>query len=178
MRRQQPNVAMRLSVLAAATLFRIAWSARLVLGRLLNWKLSGAQVAVFNNQQVIMIRNSYRRGLYLPGGGSQGSESKKTTALRELREEVSLDLEASDLNSIGRYAYRIGGVEVEDEIFLSNPADVSGLKVDGWEVTEVVKIGKTDLLRHRAEIQPHVFKLFSAFLSESSPNTARRCACS
>ena len=53
----------------------------------------GALVAVWVGDRVLVLRQSYRRDLNLPGGGIGKSETPRQAALRELQEEVGLTLD-------------------------------------------------------------------------------------
>jgi 8-oxo-dGTP pyrophosphatase MutT (NUDIX family) len=55
----------------------------------------GALVAIWNNNQVLMVQTSYRKGYGLPGGGLQPGESAREAAVRELNEELGLAIESS-----------------------------------------------------------------------------------
>src|SRR5580765_3762409 len=41
--------------------------------------------------RIVMVRHSYVRGWYLPGGGREAGEDPQAAILRELREEIGLD---------------------------------------------------------------------------------------
>jgi 8-oxo-dGTP diphosphatase len=55
----------------------------------------GALVAIWQNNQVLMVQTSYRTGYGLPGGGLQPGESARNAAVRELNEELGLAIESS-----------------------------------------------------------------------------------
>lgn len=55
----------------------------------------GALVAIWNNNQVLMVQTSYRKGYGLPGGGLQTGESVREAAVREINEELGLAIEIS-----------------------------------------------------------------------------------
>ena len=55
----------------------------------------GALVAIWHNNQVLMVKTSYRRGYGLPGGGLHPGESAREAAVRELNEELGLAIESS-----------------------------------------------------------------------------------
>ena len=55
----------------------------------------GALVAIWHNNQVLMVQTSYRKGYGLPGGGLQPGERAREAAVRELNEELGLAIESS-----------------------------------------------------------------------------------
>jgi 8-oxo-dGTP pyrophosphatase MutT (NUDIX family) len=63
---------------------------------------TGVQVAVWCDGRLLVIGNSYRPEIGLPGGGLGRSESPASAAQRELLEEVGIGSEASTLRYLGR----------------------------------------------------------------------------
>lgn len=57
----------------------------------------GAYVALWCGDELLLIRNSYKRGETVPCGGIGRRESPRAAARRELREEVGIVLDESDL---------------------------------------------------------------------------------
>jgi 8-oxo-dGTP pyrophosphatase MutT (NUDIX family) len=55
----------------------------------------GALVAIWHNNQVLMVQTSYRKGYGLPGGGLHPGESAREAAVRELNEELGLAIGSS-----------------------------------------------------------------------------------
>ncbi|MEZ5862368.1 MAG: NUDIX hydrolase [Geminicoccaceae bacterium] len=74
--------------------------ARLV-WRLTNPSTRGVSVAVRHGDRLLCIRESYRPGLSLPGGGINRGETPLQAARRELREEVGLDFPAEVFVELG-----------------------------------------------------------------------------
>lgn len=72
--------------------YRCGFRLRILYWRLARPRLEGAYVAVWHAGRVLAIRNSYRRRLSLPAGGLARGEVPLDAALRELREEVGLEL--------------------------------------------------------------------------------------
>ncbi|MGD8316869.1 MAG: NUDIX hydrolase [Myxococcales bacterium] len=74
-------------------LYRLAhWGLRLV------WLIrrpetTGALVAVWFGGRVLLVKNSYRSRLTLPGGYVKAREDRRNTAARELREEVGIQVQ-------------------------------------------------------------------------------------
>jgi 8-oxo-dGTP diphosphatase len=60
-------------------------------------RLRGAQIALWHDGEILLIRSSYRSCWELPGGGVRPGESPRDAALRECREEVGIALAATAL---------------------------------------------------------------------------------
>lgn len=58
---------------------------------------TGALVAVWHQGRVLLVKNSYRRQLTLPGGYVRPREDRRTAAARELREEVGIQVQPKRL---------------------------------------------------------------------------------
>lgn len=58
---------------------------------------TGALVAVWHRGRVLLVQNSYRRQLTLPGGYVKPREDRRSTAARELHEEVGIRTEPTRL---------------------------------------------------------------------------------
>jgi ADP-ribose pyrophosphatase YjhB (NUDIX family) len=62
----------------------------------------GALVLIFNeNQQLLIVKPTYKEGWSIPGGGVDDNESPKTAAVREIKEELGLDLKNITLAGVG-----------------------------------------------------------------------------
>ncbi len=55
-------------------------------------RTAGALIAIWNEGQLLLVRNSYRRQYTLPGGYVRKSETASQAAARELLEEVGLEI--------------------------------------------------------------------------------------
>ena len=63
----------------------------------------GVWIAVWWAGQLLLIKNSYRPSITLPGGGQDRGESLVEAALRELREEVGIQARPEALALWGQY---------------------------------------------------------------------------
>jgi len=54
-------------------------------------------VAVWHQGRVLLVKNSYRAELTLPGGYIRSREDRRTAAARELREEVGINVQPKRL---------------------------------------------------------------------------------
>jgi 8-oxo-dGTP diphosphatase len=77
--------------------YRVAhWGLRL-LWFLRRPETTGALVAVWHHGRVLLVKNSYRSQLTLPGGYVKPREDRRTTAARELHEEVGIRVQPKRL---------------------------------------------------------------------------------
>ncbi len=83
--------------------FNIAYRLHLVWAFLFRPQSHGVWVAAWYNGEVLLVKNSYRKTLTLPGGGIGKGETKAAAALRELSEEVGIVATSSDLLYWGQY---------------------------------------------------------------------------
>lgn len=113
----------------------LAWNLRLLWCELTGKKLAGAQVLVWYRDSILVIKNSYRKGHYLPGGGISRNEKPVAAAVRELMEETGITVTETDLKALGPVNYKIQGVSVCDHIFEVKLHDYQVPNVDGREVT-------------------------------------------
>ena len=99
------------------TVYRLGYPCAQVVWQLARTPGRGATIAVWHEGRLLCVRESYRRGLGLPGGGSHGAEAPVSTARRELREEVGLELDPEWFHDRGLLAYPIGARLIEDWLF-------------------------------------------------------------
>ncbi|MBW2272342.1 MAG: NUDIX hydrolase [Deltaproteobacteria bacterium] len=59
--------------------------------------LESAFVAVWRGDELLLIRNSYRRGVTIPSGGIDSGETPREAARRELEEEVGISVSGDAL---------------------------------------------------------------------------------
>jgi 8-oxo-dGTP pyrophosphatase MutT (NUDIX family) len=77
--------------------YRVAhWGLRL-LWLIRRPETTGALVAVWHHGRVLLVKNSYRPQLTLPGGYIRPREDRRTAAARELREEVGIQVQPKRL---------------------------------------------------------------------------------
>jgi len=77
-------------------------------------QLVGSYVAVWHRKRLLLIRNSYKSGETLPGGGIHRGESPREAARRELAEEVGLEVAADQLEFAAEIDYR--GSRADDHV--------------------------------------------------------------
>jgi ADP-ribose pyrophosphatase YjhB (NUDIX family) len=78
-------------------MYRIAYRLMKVYWRALKPLNHGALVAIWHQGRVLLVKNSYVDYYSLPGGYVKRGELPSEAAVRELREEISLDVNPSQL---------------------------------------------------------------------------------
>ncbi|HVN15924.1 MAG TPA: NUDIX domain-containing protein [Anaerolineales bacterium] len=63
----------------------------------------GARVMMIRNREVLLVRQTYLDGWFMPGGGLKRGETPEQAARREAREEVGA--EVGELSLIGIYTH-------------------------------------------------------------------------
>lgn len=62
----------------------------------------GVGVLIFNkNKQLLIVNPTYKEGWAIPGGGVDNDESPKEAAIREIKEEMEIDLKDIALLGVG-----------------------------------------------------------------------------
>ena len=91
-------------------------------------------MAVWRGEDLLFVKNSYRRRLSLPAGGLARREQPIDAALRELEEEVGIAASADELEYVGEIVSHAGYAEDHAHFYeLRRPAEPA-FRVDGREV--------------------------------------------
>lgn len=95
-----------------------------------------AVVALWHGGEVLLVRTSYSRGHWLPGGHVRRGETGREAARRELSEELGLRLALEELEPILDLRHRFQGKEEHVEIFELAPAARPTIAIDRREIVE------------------------------------------
>lgn len=114
----------------------------------------GAFVAVWCNDALLLIENSYRSGQTTPSGGIARRESPLQAARRELEEEVGIAAAAEDLVFAGEIVVDFEHKEDHAYFFELHLDQAPPLAPDGREVIRA-EFCRADDLSHRP-LSPHV----------------------
>jgi len=116
--------------------YRVAhWGLRLI------WlvrrpETTGALVAVWHDGRVLLVKNSYRPQMTLPGGYIRPREDRRTAAARELREEVGITVQPTRLvhayHGTHFFEHRMDTLDIYELEVDSQPT----VRVDAREVVE------------------------------------------
>ena len=106
--------------------------------RQLRVRTQGAQVALWNNDRLLLIRNSYRDTYTFPGGYIRNDEHTATAASRELYEETGISVTTGQLRFSLACSYNNGKHEGHDDIYECHLADRPVVHIDNREVVEAL----------------------------------------
>lgn len=87
-------------------------------------KTLGVRVMLIQNGQVLLIRQTYMSGWFMPGGGVKRGETLEDTARREAREEVGAEM--GSISLLGAYTYFGEHKSDHNALFLCTDFTVSG----------------------------------------------------
>jgi ADP-ribose pyrophosphatase YjhB (NUDIX family) len=91
-------------------------------------------VAIWHDQKILVIKNSYKKRYTLPCGRLKSNENALDAAVRELYEEVNIKLDASQLLFVGKYIGKYKYVADEGHFFEIVMAQMPEVQVDDREV--------------------------------------------
>jgi 8-oxo-dGTP pyrophosphatase MutT (NUDIX family) len=84
---------------------KIAFKLHLIICFLVRPTIYGVYIAVWYDDRILMIKNSYKEKLTIPCGRIKRREKKKEAAIRELREEVGIQAVESQLKLVGQISH-------------------------------------------------------------------------
>lgn len=113
----------------------------------------GVAVAVIAHGQLLVVRQSFRPGLGLVGGGRAPGEEPRLAALRELAEEVGLAAPAETLQDQGVLELVHESRNLRVHLFRLDLDSRPKVRPDGAEVIAAAWMGQEDLLG-RLDLHP------------------------
>lgn len=116
------------------TVYRLGYPCAVVVWRITGKSGKGATIAVWHAGRLLCVRESYRPGLGLPGGGLNTGEAPAAAARRELFEEVGLDLQPARFRPVTQLAYDNDGRSIEDSLFEVELDAAPLLEIDQREI--------------------------------------------
>jgi 8-oxo-dGTP pyrophosphatase MutT (NUDIX family) len=148
------------------TVFRLGYPCARVVWRVTGKPGRGSAIAVWHEGRLLCVRESYRPGLGLPGGGLRPGEAPVEGARRELFEEVGLVLEPGAFSGLDALAYRCGGRPIEDWLFEVELAREQPLTIDQREIVWAGFLAPADILAN--EVQ-HSTRLYLERVAQRAP---------
>jgi 8-oxo-dGTP pyrophosphatase MutT (NUDIX family) len=104
--------------------FRAAWFGMRLRWRVLRPITIGVRIILLRDDEVLLVRHTYRSGWFLPGGGLKRHESLAAAARREAHEETGATLR--DLTLVGIYTNFHDHQSDHVVLFASTDFDVTG----------------------------------------------------
>jgi 8-oxo-dGTP pyrophosphatase MutT (NUDIX family) len=108
--------------------------------------------------KVLLVRHTYTKGLYLPGGGVEKGEIASVSLLRELKEEGGVELTGTP---------RLVGIYSNEAIFPNDHVVFYHLRPGDWVGGEATSVGE---ISETVWADPH------ALPEDTTPATQRRVA--
>ncbi|MGH7635681.1 MAG: NUDIX hydrolase [Gemmatimonadaceae bacterium] len=94
----------------------------------------GALIALWNDEQVLLVRNSYVKYYSAPGGYVRKTEASRDAAIRELKEEVRLSVRPEELSLVLDVTHDWEGKRDHVEIFEVDVPSRPAIQIDNREV--------------------------------------------
>ena len=116
--------------------YRVAYPVWRFYLRQFQTRTQGAQVALWNDDRVLLIRNSYRETYAFPGGYIKNGENTATAASRELCEETGISVPTGQLRFSFACSYTCGKHEGHDDIYECQLENEPSIYIDNREVVE------------------------------------------
>lgn len=103
------------------------------------WKVTqpltlGCRMIIVRENQVVLVRVSYHKGWFLPGGGVDRGESYLAAAIREAREEAGVEVTRARLQGV--YLSRFEGKIDHIAVFVAEEFNGEPRAADPLEVEE------------------------------------------
>lgn len=115
-------------------------------------KAEGVAIAVVADGRLLVVRQSFRRGIGLPAGGRAANEAPRAAALRELHEETGLAPSPAALIDRGAFELAHEARSLVIALFEWRPATRPEVRIDRREIVAFAWLTATEL---RAEPQRH-----------------------
>lgn len=107
----------------------------------------GVKIIILNKNRILLIKNSYRDGWTLPGGGVKRGETPVQTAAREVKEEVGLIVRnLKKIGSIVLDSENSGNVSVYGCEIGSESFKIDNLEVEQADWVDIRKLSSLKLL--------------------------------
>jgi 8-oxo-dGTP pyrophosphatase MutT (NUDIX family) len=90
----------------AQVFFKLAYRTLLSVWFFTRPTVYGVYIAVWHREQLLIIKNSYKKRLTIPCGRIKRGEDSADAAVRELYEEVGISVKKSRLKHVGKYSAR------------------------------------------------------------------------
>ena len=127
---------------------------------------TGALVAVWHHGRVLLVKNSYRPQLTLPGGYIRPREDRRTAAARELREEVGIQVQPKRLVHAYHGTHLFEHRQDTLDIYELQVDDAPNVQVDNREVVRAEFYTPDEVLGMK--IVPHLEEYLSQRIARAA----------
>jgi 8-oxo-dGTP pyrophosphatase MutT (NUDIX family) len=104
-------------------------------------------VTIWHEGKILLVQNSYLNYMSLPGGHVNQGESAVQAAVRELREEIGLDVVQQDLSQVLDHTHQWEGRSDHVEFFELDVSEPPAIKIDNREVVSAKWFTPEEALR-------------------------------
>lgn len=134
----------------------------------------GSYVAVWAENKLLVIKNSYKNEFSLPSGGMDAGETFAEAAVRELREEVGIQTTVDQLTRIGSFESFAEYKRDISEVFELRLEAVPSIKIDNREViyAEFLSLTQTQELSLVPIVAQWMESQFTSAEPQSEPITS------
>jgi len=127
--------------------YRVAYRLMRVYWRVRRPRTRGALVAVWNQGELLLVRNSYVPYYSLPGGYLRRNETGRQAAIRELAEEIGVNRSEGELELVLSEINEWEGKRDGVEIFALEVPERPSVHIDQREVIEAAWFAPEQALR-------------------------------
>lgn len=116
--------------------YRVAYRLMRMYWRVRRPRTRGALVAIWNQGELLLVRNSYVPYYSLPGGYLRSNETGRQAAIRELAEEIGVKTSEGELELVLSEVNEWEGKRDGVEIFAIEVAERPDVRIDQREVID------------------------------------------
>ncbi len=128
--------------------------------------LQGVKCIIENNGKFLLVKLNYAHHKWIiPGGGMKKNESSLQAAIREIKEEVGLDVK--DLIHIGSYTSNKDYKENIVEIFFAN-SNIIDTKIDPIEIEKTEWFERSNFPENTGVSMPKILKIYDEYKSRKN----------
>jgi 8-oxo-dGTP pyrophosphatase MutT (NUDIX family) len=120
----------------------LSWPAIILYARTTN----RTRLLVTCGDSVLLVKSWLGDGRWsLPGGGLHGGEPPLQAALRELKEETSIELAEADLQLLGAFRFHNHGISFPYTLYAATVPTQLSITAQAYEITDIAWLDHTTL---------------------------------